>query len=224
MTATKLEQATRGLGFDDADRSELATGLRVHGAVVVGSLAILAGTALLALVLDIPGSHLAREPQVTLDGPLYTGALSNLGALVWMVGVVMAAVGWSMTRQRAEQTMFLAGTIVGLVLLIDDFFLVHDWVELNFNDTIELILPASYFLMVTALLVLCRRSLGVVASAAIVGTLGLLAMSVLIDLFFNDLDQLIEDGFKFVGICTWTTAWILRAHPWRSRPGVGAGN
>ncbi|MCP4967692.1 MAG: hypothetical protein GY926_20970 [bacterium] len=39
--------------------------------------------------------------------------------------------------------------------------------------------------------------------AGVLASLGLLAISAGIDVLFNDLDQLIEDGFKFLGICAW---------------------
>ena len=45
-----------------------------------------------ARAVGVDGSFLTREPQVALDGKLYAGAISNLGALVWMLAAVMAFV------------------------------------------------------------------------------------------------------------------------------------
>ncbi len=204
--------------MNEIDQAELRRGLRVHMFVLAASAIVLGVAAVFAAVVDVPGGVLSREPQITLGGAYYTGILSNLGALIWMVGVVMAAVGWSTSITHGDRRMFLAGTAVGVVLLVDDFFLIHDWVEANQDGPFEEWLLASYFLAALAMVATNRQALGTVGVAGLVVALGLLALSGLLDNFFNDLDQLIEDGFKFAGISTWATVWTLRAHPWQFRP------
>lgn len=138
-----------------------------------------------------------------------------------MIGVVMAAVGWSTSTQKDDRVMFLAGAAVGLVLLVDDFFLVHDWVELNQDGPLEEWLLASYFLAAVAMVAVNRRALGPLAVGGLAVALGLFALSGAFDNLLNDIDQLVEDGLKFVGICTWATVWTLRAQPWRVRRQLG---
>ncbi len=198
-----------------ADR-DLAGSLVVYGVVTALAVGVLVLGAIFAFVVDIPGSVLTREPQVTLGGAFYTGALSNLGALVWMVGVTMSMVGWSMASDRAMRHTFLAGGLVGAVLLFDDFFLFHDWVRL-YSRFLDRFVLFVYLLMVIGLILRFWRTMGPVTTFGVVGTLGMLALSAAFDLLFNDLDQLIEDGFKFVGICLWSTSWTLLARPWRAR-------
>ncbi len=210
--------AMRWLDGLDVDEEELRRASGVHLLVLLASAIVLAGAAVLAAVVDVPGSTLTREPQITLGGPVYTGVLSNLGALIWMVGVVMAAVGWSISNSRSDRRMFAAGAVVGAVLLVDDFFLVHDWVEINRDGPLVEVLLLSYFLAAAAMVAVYRRQLGLTGVAGLILALGLLAMSGLFDTFFNQLDQLIEDGFKFAGICTWAAVWTLQAGPWRLRP------
>ena len=113
--------------------------------------------------------------------------------------------------------MFLVGAGVGLVLLIDDFFLIHDWLNMH-NRPIERGLIAGYFLSIVVLIVRLHVPLGPLAVAGLATALGLLGLSAIIDLMFNDLDQLVEDGAKFIGICTWSATWVLQAEPWRFRP------
>lgn len=204
----------------DMDRAEFNRGVRIHLMVLAASGLLLAAAGVFTIVADISGGTLTREPQITLGGAVYTGAISNLGALIWMVGVVMAAVGWSTSTGRAERSMFLSGAVVGLVFLVDDFFLVHDWVEINRDGPLVETLLASYFLAAVIMVAVHRRTLGPLSVAGLVVALGLLALSGLFDAFFNSLDQLVEDGFKFAGICTWATVWTLRAQPWKLRPPI----
>ncbi len=199
------------------EEDDIGQGVRVHGAVLAASAIVLLAAAVFAAVVDIPGGTLTREPQITLGGPVYTGALSNLGALIWMIGVVMAVVGWSTATGRPERWMFLSGAAVGLVFLVDDFFLVHDWVEISHDGPLVEALLAGYFLAAVVMVVVHRRALGPLAVAGLVLALGLLALSGMMDAFFNGVDQLVEDGFKFAGICTWAAAWSLRARPWTLR-------
>lgn len=206
------------VGQSDVGQSDVRLGLRVHLVVLAAAAVVLGAMAVFAAVADVPGGVLSREPQITLEGPLYAGVLSNLGALVWMVGVVLALVGWSSATSRQDRTMFLAGAAVGAVLLVDDFFLVHDFIEGRQPGPLEQWPLAVYFLAAVVMVVVNREALGSLAVTGLVVALGFLALSGMLDKFFNDLDQLVEDGFKFVGIATWATVWTLRAQPWRLRP------
>ena len=204
-------------GSDDVRR-----GVRVHVAVLVLGLAVLGLAAAFVQVKGISGDNLSREPQVVLDGKLWVGALSNLGPLVWMAGATFAAIGWMTTSDRQEQRMFGVATVLGAALLIDDFFLFHDWVGYH-SKLLERGIVVGYLVGMVGLLVLFWRTMGSLSSAGILVTLGLLALSVALDELFNSLDQLFEDGAKFLGICTWTTIWVLRARPWALRASGDAG-
>ena len=91
------------LAFGRSERDALTRGARVHLIVAGVGAFVLAGAAVFAQIEDIPGSALTREPQIFLDGKIYIGALSNLGALVWMAAVMIALVGWATTDDRSEQ-------------------------------------------------------------------------------------------------------------------------
>ena len=113
--------------------------------------------------------------------------------------------------------MFLAGAAIGAVLLIDDFFLVHDWVHTH-SRVLERGLLFSYFVAIGALILFFWRTMGALAVAGVLAALGLMAGSAALDVLLNDIDQLLEDGMKFLGICTWATVWVMRARPWQFRP------
>ncbi|MCP3854264.1 MAG: hypothetical protein GY745_16350 [Actinomycetia bacterium] len=197
-------------------RPQLWRGVLVHVGALIAGLIVLLATLIFSRVVGVDGSFLTREPQVALDGKLYAGALSNLGAVIWMLAAVFAFVGWMTASDIDERRMFLAGGVIGSVLLADDFFLLHDWVS-GRSQLVEYVMIGSYLVAVVVLVAVYRWQLGWLASAGIVLTLTLLGMSIVLDVFVNDLDQIVEDGFKFLGICTWAATWTLRAHPWTFR-------
>lgn len=202
------------------ERDDVRGGLRIHLLVVAAGLVVLGLAAAFVQIKGISGDNLSREPQVVLEGKLWVGALSNFGALVWMAGATFAGIGWMTSSDRAERHMFAFATLLGAALLVDDFFLFHDWLSYH-SELLERGVVLGYLIGMVALLALFWRPLGPLATAGIIATMGFLAFSVALDELFNGLDQLYEDGAKFLGICTWATTWVLRARPWALRPGAG---
>lgn len=190
--------------------------LRIHALIAAAGFVFLVGVAAVAGALGVEGSTLTREPQITLGGALYTGALSNLGALVWMAAVSMAVVGVLASTDRRERLMFGIGALLGSALLVDDFFLVHDWLR-TVTRVLERGLLASYFPAILALAWFFRRELGRAGVLGLLISLGFLGLSASMDLLLNDIDQIVEDGLKFLGICAWATTWVVRLRPWELR-------
>lgn len=199
-----------------ADNAELRRGVGVHLIVLLAAGVVIAGVGVAAALLDVPRAVLTTEPQITLDGATYTGAFANVRALAWMVGVVLALVGWSMSTHRAERRMFLAGALLGAALLADDFFLVHDWLEANGLLPKRAII-VGYAIALALLLAAWWRTIGLLGVAGLTVAAALLAVSAVLDAIIDGFDELVGDGLKFLGICTWSTVWTLRAAPWRCR-------
>ena len=58
-----------------------AAGIRIHvWSGLAAGLVLIVGAVFVKAKDGVGGAALTREPQVTLDGPLWTGAISNLGA------------------------------------------------------------------------------------------------------------------------------------------------
>jgi hypothetical protein len=135
-----------------------------------------------------------------------------------MAGVVMALVRRATSAAQPDRTMFGHATGLTAILLIDDFLLVHDCVAAQGYDTQAKVLTLGYFVLVAAFFVRHQRTLGPTATVGIVAAVGLLGMSAALDVVANRIDQLVEDGFEFVGVCTWSTVWALRARLGNLRP------
>lgn len=142
---------------------------------------------------------------------IYYGAISNIGVLLWasaaaimfFTSLVVALMGGQQYRHHIVQ--FGLGGFLTMLLCIDDFFLVHDIVlpKLGFSETLAYVVYASF----TALYVWYARSeiLGARWPMFLL-SVGFLALSVKIDVFFNidnDFRLLIEDGAKLIGITAW---------------------
>lgn len=191
-------------------RLQLRTGMV---AACVGLLAVI-GTGVLAQIAGVSNEALTREPQIVLDGAWYIGALSNLGAIVWAVAAVSAALTATVTRGR-ERTMFAAAGVYSTFLMADDLFLLHDAVYPRIGLG-ESVVQAAYLVVLVLITVRFRREMGPVAVGGVILTLGFWGASVGMDTLFNNaavnLDQLVEDGLKFLGIVVWASVWATLSH------------
>ena len=182
-------------------------------AVLVGLLAV-AGTGVLARLAGVSNEALTREPQAVLEGAWYIGALSNLGAIVWAVAAVSAALTATVVHGR-ERTMFAAAGAFSSLLLADDLFLLHDAVFPKVGLS-ESIVQAAYLVVLVVITAKYRREMGLVAVGGVALTLGFWGASVGMDTLFNNaavnLDQLVEDGLKFLGIVVWAAVWGTLSH------------
>ena len=165
-----------------------------------------------ARIVDVPVEWITREPQTVLDGSWYVGGFSNLGGVVWFAtgGILVFAAAFG-TRLRIP----LAGAaIVTWLLGLDDIFLLHDAVYPKLGAP-ESVVVGGYFLLIA---ILVWRTHTALQQSTLVGV-GLAVFfwiaSQLFDRFLNhsvlDLDQLTEDGAKFVGAAIWAAAWINEA-------------
>ena len=160
------------------------------------------------------GSDLTREPQVTLDGPLWTGAVSNAGGVVWTIAATVSAVAAASARRREERMMFASVALLSAVLMIDDLFLVHD--ALREVGVPEKLFVGGYLVAVVALAIRFWDVIGPSGLLGIVVTLAFLGISAGLDMRFNAVDQMVEDGAKMLGIVSWAVTWTLRFSPWRA--------
>jgi hypothetical protein len=175
-------------------------------AVFGGAVLLVAFVAASSRVVDRPVSYFTREPADALHAPAYVGALSNLGALLWMVGATASLLTW-LVVSRSVRSPLLWGGLLTALLLADDFFLLHD----DYLPSIGI--PqrganAAYFMLTVAYLVVFRDWLRARSGWMLLLAFGLLGLSAALDSAFRNQDAL-EDGVKLVGIVTWATFFVL---------------
>jgi len=151
-----------------------------------------------------------RDLAQSCDTPLGVGFLSNLGYLLWISAAAialftaLARVGGVRGRERQ---LLLCGGGFSLLLALDDMFLLHDrYVGSTF-------LYALYAVFAVALLLRYRSLVPALGGLSFPVAVALLGGSVILDALQEALPfgynavQLVEEGFKFLGIAAWLFFW-----------------
>lgn len=198
--------------------SELSTAARSLAVIVVvgllGGILLVIATGVFAQLAGVSNESLTREPQVVLDGPAYVGAMSNLGVLAFSLAAVSSGLAATVVTGR-ERAMFVSAAVVTSLMMFDDLYLLHDVVYPRAGIP-EIAVEFAYLVVIGAIVLRHRGELGAMGLVGVTLTVGLWAFSVFMDTFLNNhelnLDQLVEDGAKFVGIVVWGALWAGLAH------------
>jgi len=189
---------------------QVRRGLRVGSLIVLITAAILVVLYLATRVAGISFTDLSRDAAATLDGPWYTGALSNTAVAVLLVGAGIAifAAGLLPSLESKSRKGLLVGlALVVIVVAADDLFMLHEAVFplIGISSVMSF---ALYGVALIAVLWIWRRVI-VESTDWILLALAALAMgfSVAIDVVLEERlftlpvsGELIEDPAKILGM------------------------
>ena len=163
----------------------------------------------------IPVSMMTRDMAAIAKVHPLTGAVSNVGILLWCAAAAICFFTASLLRERGahREARFLAWSgLLTTALLVDDFFMLHEYlapVHLHLN---EKAVHASYFGATAVYLVLLRRQILDRSFHLLAAALVFFASSVLVDVTDGrGWWVLAEDGFKLLGIGSWFGYYASRA-------------
>mgnify|MGYP001178986329 CR=1 FL=1 len=160
-------------------------------------------------IYNIKLSLVVRDLAQTCGYPIGVGMISNIGILLWGAAAsICLFTTFSQEINSDSSKLLLLGGIFSGMLCIDDFFLLHDrYVGPDF-------LNLTYLSISIFLLVRFRKILKRIGLFNLVISILFLGLSIFFDgviqQIFNqsyDLTQLIEEGFKFLGIACWLNFW-----------------
>jgi hypothetical protein len=197
------------------------------GCVALAVAAALVGALVgLAVLWDASGTDqsvglLTRDlPAIAGVHPL-TGAMSQLGAVLWAASAAVCGLAalqrYNAGGNRRALRFFVFSGLLSIALLIDDMFMVHDYLAryyLGLQDPMilgALALAVLVYLVSYRRLILASRSLPVLLFVCV-----MFSVMLIVDFFQNDfvthgystnLRYLLEDGTKFLGICGWLV-WL----------------
>ncbi len=158
---------------------------------------------------NIKLSLVVRDLAQTCGYPIGVGMISNIGILFWGAAAsICLFITFSQNINRELSKLLLLGGIFSSLLCIDDLFLLHDrYVGPDF-------LNLTYVAISILLLIRFQRILKKIGLFNLIISILFLGLSVFFDgviqQIFNqsyEVTQLIEEGFKFLGITCWLNFW-----------------
>ena len=158
---------------------------------------------------NIKLSLVVRDLAQTCGYPIGVGMISNIGILFWGAAAsICLFTTFSDNINRESSKLLLLGGLFSGLLCIDDLFLLHDrYVGQDF-------LNLTYLSISILLLVRFQRILKNIGLFNLIISILFLGISIFFDgviqQIFNqsyELTQLIEEGFKFLGIVCWLNFW-----------------
>lgn len=154
---------------------------------------------------------LSRDPVTVLGGVYYTGYYSNLVVLAWSVAAissVFAGLVLGRAGYREAARCLLAGGALSSVMLLDDFFLLHEEVYRHAGVP-EFVVYLAYTAGMLGFALRYRHRLGA-GMLLVFGTLSCWGISTVIDLI-NKGPFVLEDGAKAAGVALWSLLMIRHA-------------
>ena len=178
------------------------------------SLFILAAITLSSVYMDIPIYKFMRDPSAITNVSPFIGIISNFGVLLWCTSAAICLFSWIILNHRSYETEFskfiLCSGLMTVLLMIDDFFRLHEYVFPKILGLPEKIVIMGYGTLLLFGLIRFRKCILKTEFLILLVAIGLFGLSLIVDLFQNDIEQLVgqwrilfEDGFKLLGIVSW---------------------
>lgn len=176
-----------------------------------------------------PIEMVTRDVTSAARVPFYTGALSQVGIVLWSGALFICAfAGWLVAHreeQRSEALLFLFGAAVTGMFLTSDLFLVHELLAPRMGIPEQVVL-SSYVLVAFSMVVVCRKPIVRAPFAWLIFAFAFLGTSVVVDqvgvvgvVYESSLHFLIEDGAKILGIGGWLLFFTFAAYRSANREG-----
>lgn len=187
-------------------------------AIIYGStLIFLALTVLVSVYADVPLSFFSRDPTRTLHGHSLTGIQSNLGVLVWWAAASICVFGHVVLKRRQNNRRFssflLWSGVITFSLALDDLFLFHDDLGYRYLGLNEKPILVGYGLVCVWYVIRFRRSILSTEYILLFLAFVFFGSSLVVDVLQYKWESpwriFFEDGFKLLGIVTWS-GYLIR--------------
>jgi len=174
--------------------------------------------ALTARYGHVPVSNMTRDMAAIANVHPLTGVVSNVGILLWCAAAAICLFSSSLLRKqgaRAEAGFLWWAGLMTTGLLVDDFFMFHEYLAPVHFHLNEKLVHASYFTVTAIYLLRHRRLILETNYRLLAAALVLFAGSTLIDVA-DGLGwwRLAEDGCKLLGISSWFAYHAGMARHW----------
>ncbi|MBD2562413.1 MULTISPECIES: hypothetical protein [Nostoc] len=161
------------------------------------------------LKTKLPADYLTRDPSAIMSVPFYLGFFSNIGILFWCSCASICLFSYALLRKdiRAKEysSFFLFSGLLTSLLLLDDFFLIHESVFPDYLHINESIVYASYVALGLLFFIKFKTILKKTELMILLFSLVFFGLSIICDKIFPSISIAVEDTLKLVGITTWFT-------------------
>lgn len=181
-----------------------------YGWILAPLLALLAVVPVAAWRTGDPIAVFTRDIFSTARLPVYTGILSNAGILLWGATLAICLFAWaaaSPTTPAETRRFLLTSAAFTAILLVDDFFMLHEWIIPRFLGFPEEAVKTTYVLLALLYAAAFRRTILRVGPKAFLAAMALFAAVIVLD-FLEPAEaggayRLAEEVFMLLGIGTW---------------------
>ncbi len=177
---------------------------------ILPSLAIYISILFITSNAGIETSLVLRDLLQTCDYPIGVGMISSLGVILWAAASAICLFSYTsnLINKKSYKRLVIIGGFFSGLLCLDDLFLLHDKKQINQD-----ILYTIYIALAIFLIIKFGHLIKEIDIYAFLGSAFLLALSVISDIFQDFLPinyetvQILEEGFKFIGITAWLYFW-----------------
>ena len=184
-------------------------------------LAAISGGLLISLVLFIgwqpfaPVDYIMRDPASISSHPVYYGALSNLGVLLWSANAGICLLGafttWILSNRWEVTSFFASFGGFSTFLCLDDLFQFHELLLPGNFGVPEEVLFLLYAIALLFMLVRFRKIILRTQPLFLVISLLLFSLSIITDILPIPTNLIVEDGSKFIAIFAWLSYFLWAA-------------
>jgi hypothetical protein len=184
--------------------------------VYVLTLCAFLGLAIAGLLAGVPIQYLTRDPAAIMGAPFYVGLFSNIGVLLWCASAAICFFSFLALKENINDREFssfcLFSGFVTTLLLLDDFFLLHDSFFPKYLNIPEKLVYAGYSVIILPYLLKFRIIILKTEFLPLLFAFSFFGLSGAIDLLHHQfsslqigLQSLLEDGTKLLGVVSWCT-------------------
>lgn len=170
---------------------------------------LLFAIAVISHYFNISVSFFTSDPMAIAERHPLTGFVSNIGAVIWSFSLAVSIFTYVLLKTneaRNNLNFILLGGIISLIMLLDDFFMLHENIFPVYVGIDEKITFSLYGILALFYLIKFRKKIMETAFAFLLLAGLFFMLSVFIDLQSEPIGKwhyLFEDGLKLLGIVSW---------------------
>ena len=159
---------------------------------------------IVAIKYEMPFEKLTADPAYLCGVHPFTGIMSNLSIVLWTIAMCVALFSGAIliaTRNIEKGRFLLLFGMMTAVLMLDDLFMIHDFLLYDFQIWFYLI----YAVFISIIMIKYYRLIWKNNFHFLLAAIIFLGLSVLLDITLENagIQYLFEDGLKFLGIMCW---------------------